>query len=154
MSLANYNAVGFYNDTLTVYCADAASTTAIAAEGQALCWDVAATLSATDPKTRLGNQVKQPATARLMAFAGLVTASCAGRAYPCFVDIVPHQKNRFARASLKQNSTAFSSLLGPVDAQYDLGTHADSGVNLNFVGIAAETADTSSTAAVKTILFK
>ena len=150
MSLANYHAVGFYNDVLSVYY----SGTDTLQEGYALCYDVAASLTATDPKARLGNQCIKPATANLMAFAGLVGPSSAGKTGPCYIDVIPYNKNRFAYAYCKINATAFSTLLGPVDAQYALGAFSDSTVNLNFVGIAAETADTSTTAAKKAMLFK
>jgi hypothetical protein len=151
MGLPSYLNGGMADEIITVYYAG----TDQLLEGYALCWDVSgATVSATDIKTRLMNQVVKPATANLMAFAGLLAATSSGKTGPTFIDLVPQKRNRFARAYTKINGTAFSTLLGPVNAQYELGAFADATVNLAFVGICAETVDTSGTSALKYILFK
>lgn len=123
--------------------------------GAALCYDVAASASAADVKTRLGNQVVKPATANLMFFAGVLAPQSWGLTGPCYVDIIPHQKNGFvANAYTNLNQTGFSTTMGPVNASYALGAAADATFNVNFVGIAGSTVDTSGTAALAPIVFK
>jgi hypothetical protein len=147
--LPNYNGGGFTNDVITVYYAGVDTLK----EGYSLCFDVAASASGTD-QTKLGNQVVKPATANLMAYAGSVAPGQGGRTGPCWVDVIPHQKNRFVLTFCKINATAFSTSLGPINAQYELGAFADATLNVGFVGLAAETADTSVTSALKLVLFK
>jgi hypothetical protein len=121
--------------------------------GYALAFDTAASLSATDPKTRLGNQVIKPATANLFAFAGLVAPQSDGLTGPCNVDIFIPRKGSFAVAWTHANATAYSTALGLANGSYGLVSFADATLNLGLVALAAETVDTSATAAVKLIKF-
>lgn len=117
-------------------------------KGYALAYDVAATVAATDPKTRLGNQVVKPATANLFAFAGLVADGSAGKQGPCFVDIIEPEPGAFADAFMNINATAFTTALGLVNGSYALGAFADATLNFGLVGIATVTQDTSGAAAL------
>lgn len=123
-------------------------------EGYVLCFDNDATPNNADPKLRLGVAVEKPAAGNVNAFAGIVSASSAGVKGPAFVDIIVPRKNGVARASVKANATAFTTLLGPAAASYSLAEVVPGSGNLPLEAVAAETADTSATAAVKTIQFK
>lgn len=123
-------------------------------EGYVLCFDPDASLTDADPKLRLGVAVEKPAAANVNAFAGLVAPSSAGIKGPAFVDLVVPRKNGMARASVKANATAFTTLLGPAAGSYALAEVVPAGGNLPLEAVAAETADTSVTAAVKAIQFK
>lgn len=123
------------------------------ATGYALCYDVAASGSALD-KTALGNQVCKPATANLMAFAGVVAPESNGFTGPGWVTLIVPNGSRGCvyDAYCHSNATAFSTALGPTDGQYYLADFSDSTLNLNWPGLlAAETANTSSTSAVKKV---
>lgn len=122
-------------------------------QGYALAYDVAATQVATDPKTRLGNQVVKPATANLFAFAGVVAPQSDGLTGPCYVDIFIPRKGSFAKAFTHSNMTAFTTALGLANNDYGLVTFADATLNLGLVALAAETVDTSGTAATKLVKF-
>jgi hypothetical protein len=133
------------------------------AEGYALCYDTAASKTATDPKTRLGVQVVKPATAHLAAFAGVVAPQSDGLTGPCYVDIFVPRIGALVKAFTKANMTKFSTYLIPVDAQYALGAQAQGAayaqaeqdaLERSKVGLAAETVDTSATAANALIIFK
>lgn len=123
-------------------------------EGYVLCFKVDASLTDADPKLRLGVAVEKPAAGNVNAFAGIVSASSAGVKGPAFVDIIVPRKNGMARASVKADATAFTSLLGPVAGSYSLAVVVPGSGNLPVEAVAAQTADTSATAAVKTIQFK
>lgn len=138
-------------DVKTVYY----SGTDLLGDGYIFCYDVAATVANVDVKSRLFNAVVKPATANLMAFAGVIAPQSIGLTGPCFIDIIPHQKNKgVVRALTNVNATAFSSALGPINNSYAFGTFADSTLNVGFAALAAETFDSSGTAAVKAIFFK
>ena len=114
-------------------------------KGYALCYDVAA--SAGTEKTSLGRQVVQPATANLMAFAGIVQdGEVQG---PAFVTIAVPRRGEFLDVYTKANATAFATALAPADGSYALAAHSDATLNLPMVAVAAETANTSVTAANK-----
>lgn len=124
-------------------------------EGYNFCYDVAATVANADVKSRLFNAVIKPATANLMAYAGVIAPQSVGLTGPCFIDIIPHQKNKgVVKCLTNVNATAFSSALGPTNGSYALGTFADATLNVGFVALAAETFDSSGTAAAKAIFFK
>ncbi len=116
-------------------------------EGYCLCYDVAATTTNADPKLRLGTKVIKPATANLMAFAGVVTASSAGKTGPCWVDIIVPTKGEICNVWGHVNATAFTSYLKLADADYGVVVDSSTAVNVT-VGLAAATLDTSSTAAL------
>lgn len=132
------------NDTKIVYYAgtDTLST------GYALCYDVAASVGATDKKLELGTKVIKPATENLMAFAGVVHPESSGCSTGWVKIIVP-KRGVFCDVYTKADATAFTTALAPDDASYALAAHSDSTLNLPMVAVAAETADTSSTAATK-----
>jgi len=120
--------------------------------GYNLDYDVAATKDATPVKTALGNQVVKPATANLNAYAGVVAVKPPS-AGPCYVEIFVPEKGECCEALCNANATAFTTVLGPQDGSYALAAKADSTFNLAAVAKAAETADTSVTAANKLIQF-
>jgi hypothetical protein len=121
--------------------------------GNALAWDVAANIADTDPKKRLGNQVVKPATANLFAFAGIVAPQSDGITGPANVDIFIPRKGSFVTAWTHANMTAFTTALGLANNDYGLVTFADATLNLGLVAIAAQTVDTSGTAAAKLVKF-
>lgn len=123
-------------------------------EGYVLCFKVDASPTDADPKLRLGVAVEKPAAGNVNAFAGIVSPSSAGVKGPTFVDIIVPRKNGMARASVKADATAFTTLLGPVAASYSLGVVVPGSGNLPLEAVAAQTADTSGTAAVKVVQFK
>lgn len=123
-------------------------------EGYALCYDQDASPTATNPFERLGFIVEKPATANLAAFAGLVSAGDAGKTGPCYLDIIVPTPGEVVTAYTKANATAWTTALAPANAVYSLAAHSDSGLNLPWVMLAAETADTSTTAANKKAAFK
>jgi hypothetical protein len=150
MALPTYNA-NREGATIAVYY----SGTDTLSAGYALCYDQAASATATDPKARLGAQVVKPATANLSFFAGVVAESSAGRVGPCFVDIVVPMSGQIVAAYCNSNSTIATTLLAVQNGQYSLAAQATlSAATLpTLVGVAAETADTSGTAANKYIKF-
>ena len=161
MSLANYNAVGFYNDVFAAYY----SGTDALKQGYALCWDVLASITATDVKARLGNQVVKPSTtttSNLPALAGIVAPASAGITGPGYIDIIPHQKNRFFYGWMHAKAVKFVSFIGLADADYGLilmPALIDSGANNDLarskqVAISADDADTGATAALGLGIFK
>ena len=149
MSLPTYNSGGQANEVETYWF----SGTDTLQAGYNLCFDVAASPTATDPRDRLGNIVIKPSTASLNAYAGVVAPQSGGKTGPCFVDVITPKAGRFTTAYCNANATAFSTALKPQDASYALAAHSDSTLNLPMMGLAAETADTSSTAANKVIKF-
>lgn len=122
--------------------------------GYALAYDVAALVgsAAASQKQQRGVQVTKPATANLFAFAGIVSIK-PDRVGPCWVDIITPAgtKGEHVLARTKINATAYTTALGLVNDDYALGAFADATLNFGLVAIAAETADTSATAAVKLI---
>lgn len=122
-------------------------------EGYALCYDTAASLTATDPKTRLGNQVVKPATAHLLAFCGFLAPQSHNKTGPCMVDVFVPRKGALVKAWTHANMTKFTSSLKLADADYGLVADADATLNLQTVAVPAETVDTSATAALKTVKF-
>lgn len=118
-------------------------------EGYALCFDLSATPGTN--KDSLGMKVTKPATANLAAFAGIVAEKKKG---PNFVDVWFPQPGQPVRAYTHANMTAGTTGLGVANADYGLVAHSDSALNLPLVGVALETADTSTTAANKWVLFK
>jgi len=121
-------------------------------EGYALCFDQDASLTDADPRLRLGVAVEKPATANLNAFAGVVAPDSDGVTGPGFVSIIVPRKGQISKALVKADATAFTTLLKPVDASYALGADGD-GFGADTVAKAAQTADTSGTAAVKAVQF-
>jgi hypothetical protein len=120
--------------------------------GYNLCYDQDATTDNASPELRLGSAVEKPATANLNAYAGVVVNRPSGIG-PCFVDIAVPRKGDMVVALCNANATAFATALAPQDASYALAAHSDSGLNLPMVARAAVTANTSVTAANKTIQF-
>lgn len=119
--------------------------------GYALCYDVAATADASPVKTALGSAVVKPATANLMAFAGVV-APGQSKQGPCYVEIIVPQRGVFVDALCEADATAFTTALAPANGEYGLAAHTDATLNLPMIGVAAETADTASTAANKKVM--
>ena len=121
--------------------------------GDAVCYDVAATVDATDRKKALGSQVIKPATANLLAFAGVV-AEAPGKVGPCQVTIYTPKRGAFAKALVVTGTTAFVSVLTAADASYALAvhTHEETYLNVGFVALAAET-NASGGNLVKLVMF-
>lgn len=122
--------------------------------GYALCYDTAASATATDEKTRLGQAVLKPATAHLKAFAGIVHPSSAGKTGPCFVDIIVPRRGDIIQAWTNVNQTAFTTALSVTNAGgYALVADTDATFNDQHIGLAAVTVDTSGTAALNYVRF-
>lgn len=128
--------------------------------GYALCYDVAASKSATDNKDKLGIKVLQPATANLMAFAGFCVNSSSGAGW---IQVYVPTPGVMLEAFCNVNATAFTTMLGLQNAAYSLvaisdpSSYSDGDIDTllrNMVCLAAETANTSSTAANKYVMFK
>jgi hypothetical protein len=124
-------------------------------EGYLLCYDVAASPTDSIPRQRLGQQVVKPATANLMAFAGVVTPESAGKTGPCFVDILVPRTGEFVNFWTQDNLTAFSSYIGPQNGSYAAAVVAAPAALANVqaneaqaVAQAAVTANNTVTAAV------
>lgn len=118
-------------------------------EGYVLCYDPTASPTATDERTRLGQQVLKPVTANLKFVAGFVHPSSAGKTGPCFVDIVVPRKGDIVRAWTNVNQTVASTELAVTNAGgYALVADTDATFNDQHVGLAAQTLDTSGTAAI------
>lgn len=124
--------------------------------GYALCYDDATADSdfAGAPKTTLGIEVVQPATAVLNLFAGVVHPDSDGVEGPAWVRIITPTPGEPCVMYTKANATKFATALAPANGSYALAAHSDSGLNLPYVALAGETADTSTTEANKVCFFK
>jgi len=118
--------------------------------GYALCYDIAATVGATDPKLARGTLVTKPVTANLMLFAGIVAAKVTG---PAWVRVKTPKRGEFISVFCKANATVGVTALAPANDSYSLAAHSDATLNLPMVALAGETADTSGTAANKLTMF-
>lgn len=119
--------------------------------GYNMCYDIAATVATTPVKTARGVAVTKPATANLMHYAGYVRYPVTG---PSYVTLVTPRKNEVGTPFCHVNATVSTTALGCANNDYGLVSFADATLNLAFVGLAMETADTSSTAANKLVIFK
>ena len=121
-------------------------------KGYLVCYKHDATVrtSPGDPNDTFGVTVTQPATANLMLPAGIVAVRPdKGEGWIEVFDVV--ESGKFVEAMLKVNATAFTTALGAVNGQYEIGSFADATLNLAFLGLACETHNSSVTPAVKTI---
>jgi len=114
--------------------------------GYAVCYDIAATVGATDAKLARGVLVTKPVTANLMLFAGIVQDNKTG---PCWIRVKTPKRGEMIQAFCKANATVGTTALAPANDSYALAAHSDATLNLNMVALAGETADTSGTAANK-----
>jgi hypothetical protein len=171
MGLPQYN--GQYDgQSKTVYFKNTTGGSVTLLEGMALAFDMddtAAPVSNTsDPKNARGVRVVKPATAVLGGFAGLVDETSAGIVVPDtegrFITINVPRKGQPVKALVKANATKGVSLLGITNAGgFNLVPHVPGTGNdateslaaavlaLDFVAVALETADTSTTAALKLV---
>lgn len=117
-------------------------------EGYVLCYDQSASPTATDEKTRLGQQVLKPATANLKFVAGFVHPSSAGKVGPCFLDIVVPRRGDILRAWTNVSQTVGTTELSATNGSYALVADSDATFNDQHVGLAAQTLDTSGTAGI------
>jgi hypothetical protein len=146
MSLTQRNAFTEYDVRSAYY-----SGTATLKSGEVLAFVNTATTTDADPRLRLGVQVTDPAAANLKLFAGIVAPDSDGVTGPCYVSLIVPKRNQIVPAFTKINATALTTALGLVAAQRQLGAFVDATTNEGLVAIAAETADTSVTAAVKAV---
>lgn len=125
--------------------------------GYLLCYKHNATVrdTTTDPADTFGVTVTKPATANLPLPAGIVAVRPKkGAGWVEVFDLA--ECGRFVKAMLKVNATGLdtnpaATTLGAVNGQYEIGSFADSTVNLAMLGVAVETHNSSVTPAVKTI---
>jgi len=132
------------------------------AVGAAVCYDhtiAAAHAAGTWAEEELFKVVNKPVTANLLFFAGIVLEiikrTGTGSNYSSFVRIQKLNQGSVVRASVKANSTIAVTPLKISDDSWDLVVDGDATIAVNHtvhtVGYAGETANTSSTAAVKPV---
>jgi hypothetical protein len=121
--------------------------------GHLVCYKHDATVrdTVTDPNNTFGVTVAKPLTANLMFPAGIVAVRPKkGEGWIEVFDI--SEAGKFVKAMLKVNVTGIGTIpLGGVNNQYEIGLFTDATVNLALLGVGCEVADTSVTAALKTI---
>jgi hypothetical protein len=122
--------------------------------GYCVALDLTASKTDPDPKLRYGNVVAKPVTANLFSFAGVVAPQSDGLTGPCNIDILIPRKGCVLPTFTKLNMTAQTTPMGLVNNLYSLGAYADATVNFGLVGMAAETVDTSVTAANANVIYK
>jgi hypothetical protein len=88
--------------------------------GYALCYNVDATVSDSDPIPS-AYRVEKPSATNLEHFAGVVSEDYAGKTGPCYLRIVEPDKMQKADAYIGVNTTADTTLLALVAGQYYLG---------------------------------
>lgn len=121
-------------------------------EGMPLCFnhDTTAGATSTSVDWNRGWRVEKPATANLMAFAGLVAKGHGGKTGPCAIELeIPTAFNRCVLAYTDQACTAGTTKLALAGSTYALGA---AGAATKVIGEALQTVDRSSTAG--TVLMK
>lgn len=122
-------------------------------EGYALCKDYDSATAqdpaaTTEAVTAWGSgrfqKVEKPATANLPFFAGYVAPSSAGKTGPCWIDIIPHQPQKFINAHVYVSCVVGTTALALQAGQYYLVATFRS--DPAAVAVAEQTVDRSGTA--------
>lgn len=121
--------------------------------GYVLCFKHDATVDGADPANRMFVTAVKPATANLMLFAGIAAQKLTAANPIRWIDVYHPSNFNSCKALVKANAVAHATGLAPVDAEYSLGAHTDSLLNLPLFALAAETANTLATAANKLVRF-
>lgn len=110
-------------------------------------------LSPTSRRNLRGNRVVDVTSALTGGFAGLVAAGSGGKTGPAFIDVIVPKRgdvvNCWTKVSMTKNSTAVGVDIST--PSNNVVTFADSTLNINLIGIALETKDTSTTAGLALI---
>lgn len=105
-------------------------------------------ISPTSNRSLRGNNVTDVTSALTGGMAGLVAAGSGGKTGPTFIDIVVPRRgdvvNCYTKVSMTKNSTAVGVDIGT--PSNNVVSFSDSTLNINLIGIALETKDTSTTA--------
>lgn len=161
MGLPQYNGDPI-NDTKSVWFQNDTGADITFLGGEAVAYDLDDTntpvSNPTNPKIQRGRVVGKPVTARLGAFAGIVAAAVAGKVikstFGAFIDIIVPRKGDTLKCYTKVSQTKGSTVLGITNTGgFALVSMTDATFNVDVVGVAFETVDTSTTAANALVKF-